>query len=234
MFASSRNTNRAGCLTGGVWWYQQARDHETQTENPTRAQAMRLQSHKSPFTQRSPIESFVVGALERETQAMSILGELRWSQCRDHNMHPQQGSPGEAVVSPSLETLRCSDTLTGPSPEQPGLVRPVLSRELHRRLPEVSSNLNYSVPLVMLWLHDGMRHGYESSPTPTGMKAGCKQRVAKPDSVPHGLGAAESRTGSRGTLLNIPRLGIAGVSKMWWDINACRLTITTRLTCWLP
>lgn len=39
----------------------------------------------------------------------------------------------------------------------------------------------------MLWLHDGMRHGYESSPTPTGMKAGSKQRVAQSDSVLHSL-----------------------------------------------
>lgn len=45
-------------------------------------------------------------------------------------MHSQKGLPREAVVCPSLKILK-SQIQTGPRPEQPDLVRPVLSRELH-------------------------------------------------------------------------------------------------------
>lgn len=179
---------------------------------------------KSPFTKCSPIKSFSVGALGTETQTISNLGEPRWFPST--RTGTQQGLPREAVVSPSLEVPKCSDALTCPSPEQPNLARPVLSRELHQRLPEGPSNLNYSVPLVMLWLHDGMRRGHESFPTPTGRKDGCKQREAQSDWAPHGLDTAESRTGSRCVLLSIYRLGRAGVNKMWLYTNACSLPIT--------
>lgn len=56
-----------------------------------------------------------MGALGKETFG----GTEVVSQCWDHNMHLQQGLPREA----SLEILKNSDNLTGPSPEQADLVR---------------------------------------------------------------------------------------------------------------
>lgn len=63
---------------------------------------------------------------------------------------PSKGVAQKGCGTSITEDTQISDTLTGPRPEQPDLVRPVLSRELHCRFPEVSCNLNYSVPLAML------------------------------------------------------------------------------------
>lgn len=109
---------------------------------------MRLQLHKIPSTQ----ELCHGGTWERNTDHVSTGGTWVVSQCWDHSMHPQQGLPKEA----SLEMLKYPDTLTVQSPEQPDLVRLVLSR----RLPEVSSIRNDSV----LQLHDLMRCGVNHHP----------------------------------------------------------------------
>lgn len=64
-------------------------DHKTETESPLEAQAMRLQLHKSPFTQ----ELCHGGTWERNTDHVCTGGTEVVSQCWDHNMHPQQGLP---------------------------------------------------------------------------------------------------------------------------------------------
>lgn len=84
---------------------------------------MRLQLHKSPFTQ----ELRHGGTWERNTDHICTGRTEVVSQCWDHTMHLQQGLPREA----SLEILKYSDTLAGPSLEQPDLVRLAFSRKLH-------------------------------------------------------------------------------------------------------
>jgi len=70
-----------------------------------------------------------MGAAGTETQTISKLGELRWfPSAGTRTCILSRGCPEKLW---HLHHCRYSDTLTGPSLEQPDLVRPVLSRELH-------------------------------------------------------------------------------------------------------
>lgn len=120
MFASSRNTNRAGCPVGGAWWYQQANLNQ-------KSQATRLQLHKSPLTKCTPIKSFAVGTLGRETQTMFRLGALKqFPSAATRTLNFIRDVPKK--LRRSLQIFKYSDTLTGPSPKQSDLVRPVLRK----------------------------------------------------------------------------------------------------------
>lgn len=71
-------------------------DHETETEKPLQAQAMRLQLHKSPFTQ----ELCHGGTWETNTDQVCTGGAEVVSQCWDHNAASAGAAPRGDTQTP--------------------------------------------------------------------------------------------------------------------------------------